>query len=115
MENSRSSLVELRSAPIRSRIEIMANILSETRSSPGGLRKTRLMYRCNLSFRQLKIYVKLLQEKGFLSVTVLSCENKNANGKNGKVEVYKITEDGLSLLKAYHDLKHQLGEEFLTR
>ncbi len=115
MENSRGSLVQLRSAPIRSRIEIIANILSETRSSLGGLRKTRLMYRCNLSFRQLKIYLKLLREKGFLSVTVLSCENKNANGKNGKVEVFKITEDGLSFLKAYHDLKRQLHEEFLTR
>jgi predicted transcriptional regulator len=115
MEENRGSLVGLRSAPMRSRIEIMANILDEVRSSPGGLRKTRLMYRCNLSFRQLKVYVRVLREKGFLNATVLKCKNKSADGKGGKVEVYRITEDGLLFLKSHNDLKRRLREDYLTR
>lgn len=112
MESSRAVL-EVRSAPMRSRIEIMASILNETRLSSGGLRKTRLMYRCNLSFRQLKVYLKLLREKGFLSVTGSS--RVNGNGKMERVEVYHATEEGLSFLRAYNDLRRRLHEESLTR
>jgi len=115
VEDSKEHLVQLRSAPIRSRIEIMASIMNEIRKSSGGIRKTRLMYRCNLSFRQLKIYVRLLREKGFLRSTVLGSEKVGANGNNGKVEVYHITEEGLSFLKAYDELRHRLREEFLPR
>jgi predicted transcriptional regulator len=115
MESSRGHLVELRRCPMRSRVEIMADILDETRSHPQGLRKTRLMYRCNLSFRQLKIYVKLLCDKGFLEMTVLNPEGLNAKGKNGKVEIYRITEGGLSFLKTYNDLRRHLREGSLRR
>jgi predicted transcriptional regulator len=89
--------------------------MNETRKSSEGIRKTRLMYRCNLSFRQLKIYVRLLREKGFLRSTVLESEKVGAHGDIGKVEVYHITEEGLSCLKAYDELRHRLREEFLPR
>jgi len=85
----------------------MANILNETRLIPYGSRKTRLMYRCNLSFRQLKIYLKLLIGKGFLSVVL-------TKGRNEEVEIYQITEEGLSFLKAYNELRDRLGEKRLT-
>ncbi len=48
----------------RSDIDIMANILSEALR---GARKTRIMYRCNLSHRQLQAYLKLLLDMGFLT------------------------------------------------
>jgi predicted transcriptional regulator len=69
------------------------------------------MYRCNLSSRQLKIYVELLREKGFLSVTSV----KSANGASGNVDIYRITEEGMAFLRAYGDLKRRLREGFLTR
>jgi predicted transcriptional regulator len=111
MENTRGALAQVEKAPMRSRVEIMANILNETSSSPKGLRKTRIMYRCNLTSRQLKIYLKLLNEKGFLSVHSFD----SANGTNGNFAVYRITEEGSSFLKTYGDLKRRLREGFLTR
>lgn len=110
MEISRGGFVQVGKAPMRSRVEIIANILNELSSSSEGLRKTRVMYRCNLTSRQLKIYLKLLGEKGFLSVA----SSDSANG-NGSFEVYRITEEGLSFLKTYADLKRRLREGFLAR
>ena len=105
------SLVRVGRAPMRSRVEIMAGMLSEVSLSSEGLRKTRIMYKCNLSSRQLKIYLKLLSEKGFL--TVASVEP--ANGDGDSFEVYRITEEGSSFLRTYGDLKRRLREGFLAR
>jgi predicted transcriptional regulator len=107
--------LRVRRAPMRSRIEIMAAILGEARLSAAGVRKTRLMYRCNLSFRQLKVYAKLLGEKGFLNLTVSNGSNGDPNGGNGSFEVYRTTGEGLSFLKAYETLKRQLKERQLRR
>lgn len=101
------SYLELRSAPVRGRIDIMANILNEVRLSRGGSRKTRLIYRCNLNFRQIKIYLKILLGKGFLRVVL-------TNGSRAEVEIYQITEEGQSFLDAYNDLSARLGEEHFT-
>jgi len=111
MENSRAALAQVEKAPMRSRVEIMANILNEASLSSEGLRKTRIMYKCNLSSKQLKIYLKLLSEKGFLIVASFD----SANGTTGNFEVYRITEEGLSFLRTYADLKRRLGDRFLTR
>jgi predicted transcriptional regulator len=111
MENSRGILAQVGKAPMRSRVEIIANILTELSSSSEGLRKTRVMYRCNLTSRQLKIYLRLLGEKGFLSVAL----SGSARGTSGSFEVYRITEEGLSFLKSYADLKRRLREGFLAR
>jgi len=89
-------------------VDIMATILNEARSTPEGLRKTRIMYRCNLSFRQLKIYLKLLVDKGFLRVVL-------TKGSKEEVEIYQITEEGLSFLEVYGNLRDRLGEKRLTR
>lgn len=101
-------LVQLRSVPARSRVDIMASILDEVRFSADGLRKTRLMYRCNLSFKQLKVYLKLLCDKRFLKAVNVGVEGR-------KVEVYRITDDGRSFLRSYDDLRKSLNEERLTR
>jgi len=110
MEISRETLAQVGKTAMRSRVEIIANILNELSSSSEGLRKTRVMYRCNLSSRQLKIYLNLLGEKGFLSVA----SSEPGNG-NGSFELYRITEEGSSFLKTYADLKRRLREGFLSR
>ena len=71
----------------RSDIDIMASILSEAHR---GARKTRIMYRCNLSHRQLEVYLKLLLGMGFLV---------------SRSDLFKTTAKGRKFLDAYRTLK----------
>jgi predicted transcriptional regulator len=71
----------------RSDIDIMANILDETRK---GARKTHIMYRCNLSHRQLQAYLKLL-----LGMELLTCRS----------DLFKTTLKGRKFVDAYRTLK----------
>lgn len=81
----------------RSRLDIMAGILRET-TKPS--RKTRIMYKCNLSFRQLKVYLKLLVEEGFLKANPVRESEVVA-------EAFQITEKGKSFLEAYDNLREK--------
>jgi len=42
----------------------MAEILTETRTR---LKKTRIMYKCNLNYKKLELYIKMLLEKKLLA------------------------------------------------
>ncbi len=75
----------------RSRIEIMACILNC--ANPVS-RKTRILYSCNLSYQQLKLYLKYLAENGFLRIR----EQKNKT-------IFEATEKGKEFLKDYHEIK----------
>ncbi|MBX5327264.1 MAG: winged helix-turn-helix domain-containing protein [Candidatus Bathyarchaeia archaeon] len=79
---------------IRGRIDIIANILDEARN---GVKKTRIMYACNLSFRQLRVYLNFLLKKGLLMVS--------ASAEDGKSQVFKATKKGLAFLEAYRNLQ----------
>lgn len=79
----------------RSRMDIIANILKE---AVDGAKKTKIMYSCNLSFRQLQIYLSLLIEKNFLRVI-------HVEGSSGSMEFFEITSQGKAFLKAYNDIK----------
>ena len=81
----------------RSRMDIMASILKEAEKAS---RKTRIMYQCNLSFRQLKVYLKLLVDNGFLKV--IPIRESDVVG-----EVFETTEKGRSFVKAYDNLREQ--------
>ena len=70
----------------RSYYEIIAEIL---KTAKDGAKKTRIMYRCNLSYHQTKKLVSHLLETDFLTV-----------GNS-----YHTTEKGLPFLKAYHTLE----------
>lgn len=85
-------------------MDIMAAVLREAR---GGARKTRIMYRCNLSFRQMKVYLRLLVEKKLLEVASI-------NQGNSVAEVYKTTEEGCSYLEVYDKLMKVSGEKELS-
>jgi predicted transcriptional regulator len=78
----------------RGRLDIIADILD---ASFGGVKKTYLMYRCNLSFKQLKYYLNFLLNKRLLHVVA---ENKGSNPG-----LFKITDKGKEFLKAYKGLK----------
>ena len=78
----------------RNDIDIVASILNEARM---GARKTRIMYRCNLSHRQLEVYLELLLGMRFL-VTQLDKDSNN-------LDLFKTTAKGLEFLDAYCTLK----------
>lgn len=78
----------------RGRFDIIADILDASR---GRIRRTYLMYQCNLSFRQLKYYSHFLLRQGFLRMV-----NLDDGSKSGSFEV---TEKGREFLKAYEGLK----------
>lgn len=88
---------------MRGRIDIIASVLREAQ---GGSKKTRIMYRCNLSFRQMKVYLNLLVKKDLL-------ETLNLEQGNSMMEVYRTTNDGQSFVKTYDQLKEILGEKGL--
>jgi predicted transcriptional regulator len=70
----------------RSRIDITADIL---RLANEGVRKTRIMYRCNLSYYQLQAYLKLLMDMELLV---------------SQSDLFKTTAKGLEFLEAYGTL-----------
>ena len=76
----------------RTRVEILASILNV--ASNGAL-KTHIMYRANLSHRQLERYLSLLEERGLL--TQLIDEEIGSR-------VYRITDKGCDFLREYSHL-----------
>jgi predicted transcriptional regulator len=78
----------------RSDIDIMANILSVTKK---GAKKTRIMYKCNLSHSQLQVYLQILSEMGFLS--------SHSKKEGAKPSYFKTDSKGFEFLDAYRVLK----------
>jgi predicted transcriptional regulator len=74
-------------------MDIMAAILDQARR---GVKKTRIMYTCNLSFRQLRVYLDFLLKKKFLSLVASEGENFG---------FFKTTKKGLDFLEAYNSLQ----------
>ena len=79
----------------RSRIDIMENIL---RVANEGAGKTRILYRCNLSFEQLHVYLDFLVSKGLLKSVP-----QRTGARNGS-KIYETTEKGQAFIQAYRSL-----------
>ena len=77
----------------RGRLDIIANILS---SAVGGVRKTSIMYRCNLSFKQLEMYVGFLVKRGLLRTFV--------KRQSAASLFFETTTRGMEYLRAYRNL-----------
>jgi len=86
--------IKKQSSSHRGRLDIIADILD---ASFEGVKKTYLMYRCNLSFKQLKFYLELLLNKKLLQIVR---DNKASNPG-----LFKITRKGKEFLEAYKGLK----------
>ncbi len=91
---SRENLGSSSSFLIRSEIDIMASILNEAHK---GARKTRIMYKCNLSYKQLQTYLKLLT--GLEMLNFVSRKGNNTTG------FFKTSAKGAEFLDAYRKLK----------
>lgn len=77
----------------RSDIDIIADILKEAKKVK---RKTRIMYSCNLSYKQLEIYLTFLLEVKLL---------ESLSDKRGSWTSFRITSKGSKFLSAYKELK----------
>ena len=73
----------------------MANVL---RVAVGGAKKTHIMYQCNLSFRQLQVYLNLLIDRGLLI-------KASESGKSGEAKLFETTKKGRAFLDAYRNIK----------
>ncbi len=78
----------------RGNLDIIADILD---ASHGGVKKTYLMYRCNLSFKQLKNYSHFLLDSGLLHI--VTEQDQNDHG------LLEVTPKGKVFLRAYRGLK----------
>jgi predicted transcriptional regulator len=94
----KEKLVPSRLTQIRSQIDIMASILNE---AVKGVNKTRIMYRCNLSYRQLQRYLKLLSGLELLSLV--------SRKRSGKTVCFKTSAKGCAFLDAYRRLRALMG------
>jgi predicted transcriptional regulator len=74
----------------RDKIHIIANILE---IATDGALKTQIMYKANLSFTQLKTYLKFMLKIKLLSTKILD-----------KREIYSITSKGKVFLQNYYEM-----------
>lgn len=75
-------------------LDIIADILE---ASNNETRKTYLMFRCNLAFRQLKYYLDFLLKKNLLCAVA---------GDGGSIrDMLRVTDKGKEFLRAYKRLK----------
>jgi predicted transcriptional regulator len=72
----------------------MASVLNEAME---GTRKTRIMYRCNLSHRQLQAYLRLL-----LGMRMLKTVPESGSGTPS---LFKTSDKGHEFVDAYRKLK----------
>jgi len=84
----------------RSRVDIIANIL---RAANSGAKKTHIMYKCNLSFKQLHVYLDLLRERKLLKCIRTKMEEKNDS------YTYETTNKGRAFLQAYSSIRALLS------
>ena len=86
----------------RSRTEIVIQMLEIANGGSsygnGGVSKTRLMYRANLSYSQLQIYLLILIENDLLSY-------------DGQTRTFKTAEKGISFLRAYDQIDQLMKEQ----
>ena len=96
MGESTISMFEDQDRKNRGRMEIIAAILSVAKKGAG---KTQIMYRANLSFKQLQKYMDFLMKKDLLSVY---------DGDRGSL--YETTSRGCEFLQDYKKIKNVLSE-----
>jgi len=78
----------------RSRIDIIADMLSSIRDKNGEIKPTHLMYRSNLSHTQMKGYLDELIEKDFVR-----------RSKKESYEYIIMTDRGFDFLKKLREMK----------
>ena len=89
----------------RDKLEIMAATLALTQK-PTGI--TRIMTQLNLNYRMVTKYLRFMMEKGLIE------KQRSATSSARTSHVYRATEKGLGLLKAYCEVLRSIyGEDFM--
>jgi predicted transcriptional regulator len=83
----------------RGKIQIMGDVLALASS---GIKKTHIMYKANLSYEQVHLYLSEMMEKGLITQDV------SADGV-----AYRATEKGRDFLLHYTHLAEFIGEPIL--
>lgn len=78
----------------RGRQEIVFDILSAIYESKGQIKPTRLLYKSNLSYQRLKVYVESLIKQDMLSIK-----------REGDKRVVVLTQKGQDYLNKYVQVK----------
>lgn len=78
----------------RSEMDILARILVEVVK---GTRRTHILHKYDLSYRQLRVYLKFLYDLGFLMMSTKS--------EDFKLKNFVTSPKGLEFLEAYRFLK----------
>ena len=81
----------------RTRIEILADILNVAHN---GALKTHILYKANLSHRQLEKYLAFLIQQGMIV---------KVTGQTDRGSTYRVTEKGIEFLKDYARLSARLN------
>jgi predicted transcriptional regulator len=81
----------------RSRVEILYDIIAAARASA---RKTHLMYKSNLSFKQLDLYLKFLMRQSLIE--------ERFDIEDGSKRYY-VTNKGLQFLGLFENLQSYMG------
>lgn len=77
-------------------MDIIAGILHAANK---GARKTHIMYGCNLSFKQLHVYLTFLGERKLLKSVPIETGEKNDS------IMYETTSKGRAFLQAYSSIR----------
>ena len=85
----------------------MLNIINE--SNAEGANKTTIMYKSFLSYAQLKEYLSILLENGFIVVVP-----KQTKTHGNEKLLYKITGKGLRLLQISKEIESIVGLDWIT-
>jgi len=83
----------------RNQLNIIADILEVAMDDPI---RTHIMYKANLSHKQLLVYLNQLLERGFLAVATDSIDGRTR---------YTVTAKGIQFLKDYARLNRLLSRE----
>lgn len=78
----------------RGRQEIVFDILSAIYESKGQIKPTRLLYKSNLSYQRLKVYLESLIKQGMLNIR-----------KEGDKKLVVLTQKGQDYINKYVQVK----------